>query len=456
MCCIELRKQIDMDMAIVEKLNSIKYKLNKYSNTNNNDKISVYLNALNNIQNIDQSVLKETEIVNCLKTLKKSSDPEISQLSGGIISKWRKICQEKSSSRTELKIEPQIPVKNEDNDALKRPKLSINDYKAKSVKQESHSYNPTKLDNNQKNDMYKEKVNHKNNDTKQLEKITVPKPTEPLSNLFTNSRPAITNGNSRSFNHISSIDATSIVFDNTKHVNTQEEDDEYLNHIMKNRKTKYTLYTGKKAQADGVYTVPKLYDLAVKSLIESLDDLPNRISIYNTINDFPIAFELIKPVIERTNAKQLQSIEYYSPNLSEDTDYIWKKIYEQEFKNAIGPSDDDITWRDFYIERLNERQKKFDSVRNRISAIQANKPKERVTQMATVKFTANARPSSSYASNKSSSSSSSAPVRQLIRESTQKKGSGNFDLNVKKSSFARPAESKGMKAASKLIKAFRR
>ena len=33
----------------------------------------------------------------------------------------------------------------------------------------------------------------------------------------------------------------------------------------------------------------------------------------DTINDFPIAFDLIKPVIERTNAKQLQSIEYYSP-----------------------------------------------------------------------------------------------------------------------------------------------
>jgi hypothetical protein len=450
-----------MDMAIVEKLNSIKYKLNKYSNTNNNDKINVYLNALNNIQNIDQSVLKETEIVNCLKTLKKSNDHEISQLSGEIISKWKKICLEKSTSRsTELKNEPQIPVKIEDtNDASKRQKLSINDYKAKSVKQESQLYNSplpavTKVV-DRKNEMYKETVNTTNTTINKLP-ITVPKPTEPLANLFTNSRATTAaNGTTRSFSQLPAIDTSSLL-SQTKHVNTQEEDDEYLNHIMKNRKTKYTLYTGKKAQADGVYTVPKLYDLAVKSLIESLDDLPNRISIYNTINDFPIAFELIKPVIERTNAKQLQSIEYYSPNLCEDTDYIWKKIYEQEFKNAIGPGDDDITWRDFYIERLNERQKKFDSVRNRISAIQANKPKERVTQMATVKFTANGRPSSSYASNKSSSSSSSAPVRQLLRESSQKKSNGNFDLNVKKSSFARPAESKGMKAASKLIKAFRR
>ncbi len=33
----------------------------------------------------------------------------------------------------------------------------------------------------------------------------------------------------------------------------------------------------------------------------------------DTVNEFPIAFNLIKPVLERTNAKQLESCEYYSP-----------------------------------------------------------------------------------------------------------------------------------------------
>ena len=30
-------------------------------------------------------------------------------------------------------------------------------------------------------------------------------------------------------------------------------------------------------------------------------------------HQFPVAFDLIKPVLERTNNKQLETIEYYSP-----------------------------------------------------------------------------------------------------------------------------------------------
>lgn len=33
----------------------------------------------------------------------------------------------------------------------------------------------------------------------------------------------------------------------------------------------------------------------------------------DAVNDFPLAFDLIKPILERANAKQLQTIEYYSP-----------------------------------------------------------------------------------------------------------------------------------------------
>ncbi len=52
-------------------------------------------------------------------------------------------------------------------------------------------------------------------------------------------------------------------------------------------------------------------------------------------------------MIEKCNAKQLEAIEYYSPNLIADTDYIWKRIYEQEFKKTEEP-DEDESYRELY------------------------------------------------------------------------------------------------------------
>ena len=60
-------------MTLVEKLTSIKYKLNKYATSNNKTKVCEYLNVLKSIQNIDASVLKEADIVSCLKELKKNN-----------------------------------------------------------------------------------------------------------------------------------------------------------------------------------------------------------------------------------------------------------------------------------------------------------------------------------------------------------------------------------------------
>jgi hypothetical protein len=73
-------------------------------------------------------------------------------------------------------------------------------------------------------------------------------------------------------------------------------------------------------------------------------------------------------------------------HLLSDTDYIWKDICLKTFKTAVKPNDSDETWREFYFTKKDEQTVKFELTRQRISAAQKEKPKERVTQMATVKF----------------------------------------------------------------------
>ena len=115
---------------------------------------------------------------------------------------------------------------------------------------------------------------------------------------------------------------------------------------------------------------------------------------------------------------------------------------EQKFKNEKFDDEDEYDemtdWKELYLKKVKEREEKFESVRNRLSQSQANKPKAKQTQMATVKFVSSTRSttSSSMGSSKQSaiaklkSSSSSAPVRAIIKDDSGfKRGSWSV-LNV--------------------------
>lgn len=166
---------------------------------------------------------------------------------------------------------------------------------------------------------------------------------------------------------------------------TAAEIDEALSRIMRMKQSKRMIYTGKKNNCTEQAAVPSLYKLCSKTLVDNLDSLPSKISTYNMTHDFAIAFDLLKPVLERANAKQLENVENYSPHLLSDTDYIWKKISEQEFKKMEEP-DDDESWRELYFKMLDDREKKFERARSLVSKMQKSKPVERVTQIATLKY----------------------------------------------------------------------
>lgn len=176
-------------------------------------------------------------------------------------------------------------------------------------------------------------------------------------------------------------------------------------------------------------------------------------------HDFAIAFELIKPVLEQASAKQLENIENYSPHLLSDTDYIWRKISESEFKKT-GEPDEDESWREYYFKKLDDREQMFQRARNKAKEMQRNKAPERVTQMATMKPAKTVAylgpksyngPRSGQAIAKHAASSTGAPYTKSAPKVVM-----HHERKPAVFSRAPPVMSQGMRATMKMFKSRRK
>lgn len=142
-------------------------------------------------------------------------------------------------------------------------------------------------------------------------------------------------------------------------------------------------------------------------------------------------------MIERANAKQLENIESYSPDFVAHTDYIWKKLSQQEFKNQI--PDEDESWRELYFRKLDEREEALQRARALVSSRQAQKPTGRMTQQVlSVK-------SSSHKTKISISQSKSLDVVPLKSRNAQSIGSKKPFFNGSTSNA--PKQEQGSKGA---------
>lgn len=233
--------------------------------------------------------------------------------------------------------------------------------------------------------------------------IIPPVPSVSLENLFSDqnkpepyepenaSKPSNSNlprapGGPRNIALANTISRTSIFDSKSEYVRQAKNDDEALCRIMRQKQSKRMIYTGRKADNQGITEAPSLLTLCTRVLVDNLDTLPNRISDYNMTHDFAIAFDLLKPVLEKSNAKQLEHIENYSPHFLSDTDYIWQKITEQEFKK-LEPPEEDESWRELYFKKIDAREQQFQRARSIIvNKLQKEKPQERLTKMATLKI----------------------------------------------------------------------
>ncbi|CAF0813386.1 unnamed protein product [Brachionus calyciflorus] len=445
------------DVKLAEKLNLIKVKLEKYSQNKDVIKLKGYLNELNNIENINLELLKETQIVDCLKKLKKKEDPDYSPKADKIIKKWKTIItQTAEKDQPEPSNDKPMRAKEEKkeyNNEKKRPMPEISDLNNKKFK--PNDSNPFEIFSKTS----ETKSSQESSSSIKLPTIPVPVPTTSLEDI-------LSVDSIRSVNSSISKKNYQLIAQNYENSRQEEnkcfstmDDDEALAKILKSKQSKRILYTGRKVNPNGAPLQPsKLFELATRSLTENLDDFHLRISSYNSRNQFPVAYDLVKPILEKATAKQLHNIEYYSPHLQEDTEELWNKLCEQEFKQ-VKPLDEDETWRELYYRLLDEREEKFRRARDLISRKQAEKPKERQTKEATVKFLSASARNSSHVHTASSASSklkalnsSSGPVRQIVHDSSTKRV-GSASLGPKRPAIpSAPAMSRGMKATMKLIK----
>lgn len=102
---------------------------------------------------------------------------------------------------------------------------------------------------------------------------------------------------------------------------------------VKNMRTK--VYSGNKI---GYTSVPSLYEICIRVLIENIEAL-------EATGGVP--FDIIKPVLERATPDQLFMLEHYNPYLIEDTDALWKFHCTKEFRSK--EREEMETWREMYM-----------------------------------------------------------------------------------------------------------
>ncbi|GAB1864272.1 Transcription elongation factor B polypeptide 3 [Camponotus japonicus] len=112
---------------------------------------------------------------------------------------------------------------------------------------------------------------------------------------------------------------------------------------FKNQRTK--VYSGNKV---GYTSVPTLYEMCIRVLIENIDAL-----------EFTggVPYDILKPILERATADQLFMLEHYNPYLIEDTDILWQYHCNREFRN--NDRQEMESWREMYMRCLDEREAKL-------------------------------------------------------------------------------------------------
>ncbi|TGZ47471.1 uncharacterized protein Eloa isoform X1 [Temnothorax longispinosus] len=112
---------------------------------------------------------------------------------------------------------------------------------------------------------------------------------------------------------------------------------------VKNQRTK--VYSGNKV---GYTSVPTLYEMCIRVLIENIDAL-----------EFTggVPYDILKPILERATPDQLFMLEHHNPYLIEDTDILWQYHCNREFRN--NERQEMESWREMYMRCLDEREAKL-------------------------------------------------------------------------------------------------
>ncbi|NXX76917.1 ELOA1 protein, partial [Urocolius indicus] len=132
---------------------------------------------------------------------------------------------------------------------------------------------------------------------------------------------------------------------------------------------KMQVYSGSKAPC--LSKMLTLYELCIR-------ELQNNIDLLREVGGVP--FEILEPVLTRCTPEQLFRIEECNPTFTEESDHLWKKHCQRDFKN------DNLleyeSWREMYLRLFNQREEKLKLLTRSILSAQSEKPKGRQVKMA--------------------------------------------------------------------------
>ncbi|CAG02320.1 unnamed protein product, partial [Tetraodon nigroviridis] len=108
--------------------------------------------------------------------------------------------------------------------------------------------------------------------------------------------------------------------------------------------------------------------------------LQNNIDSIGEVGGVP--FDILEPVLERCTPEQLYRIEQSNQWFIEDSDELWMRHCQREFKRET-PQEYE-SWRELYLRLHDEREERLKLLTHNISTAHANKPKARQVKMAFV------------------------------------------------------------------------
>ncbi|KAH9508306.1 hypothetical protein Btru_050772 [Bulinus truncatus] len=130
------------------------------------------------------------------------------------------------------------------------------------------------------------------------------------------------------------------------------------------------VYSGRK---HGITEVKPLYDLCMQVLIENIDLIDN-------VGGVP--YSILKPVLERCTAPQLYQLEDFNPHFLEDTNELWKNLCIRDFR---GSKPDELeSWRELYLRKFEEREVKYQKLKESMSSMITKGQAGRKAQLAYV------------------------------------------------------------------------
>ncbi|XP_010294456.1 PREDICTED: transcription elongation factor B polypeptide 3-like, partial [Phaethon lepturus] len=133
--------------------------------------------------------------------------------------------------------------------------------------------------------------------------------------------------------------------------------------------SKMQVYSGSKtAHLSKMLT---LYEQCIRVLQNNIDSL-------HQVGGVP--FEILEPVLTRCTPEQLFRIEECNPRFTEESDHLWKKHCQRDFKNESLLEYE--SWREMYLRLFNQREEKLKILTKNILSAQSEKPKGRQVKLA--------------------------------------------------------------------------